>query len=395
VAIQTRINSSAGISLERRTSTERQEIPGIRPYFEMDHAAMEAIARALESGQVSNNGPQVRAFEAALATFLEVPETATVTNGSDALMLALKAMRLDAGAVILPAYTYIATLNAVVQCGFEPIFCDVASDTFTMDSHHLTELIQTRRDARCVIPVNVYGVPPDLRAIRAKCDGAGLKLLYDNAHGFGVETNGRRYAVEADAQIFSFHATKTLPAVEGGLVIARESALIAEVKRLRNHGLGASARECGAGFNAKMDELRAIIGANSLRTFAEALARRRSYGFRMLKCFDKFPEIYRTQEIPDGVETNFQNLGVCCLPAQKIGLKAAMDLFKARGIGVRSYFDPPLYKIPGFDGAGALPVTEFIWQTLISFPIHSRMSEAALEQIEQSIEEVASILQTS
>jgi dTDP-4-amino-4,6-dideoxygalactose transaminase len=392
VAIQTGIPTFARTSLARPRSTERQEIPGIKPCFEMDHAAMEAIARALDSGQVTNNGPQVRAFETALAKFLGVPETAAISNGSEALMLSLKAMRLETGAVILPAYTYIATLNAVMQCGFEPVFCDIVSGSFTMDPRHLAELIHKNPDVRCVIPVNAFGAPPDLRAIRAECDGAGLKLLYDNAHGFGVETNTQRYAVEADAQIFSFHATKTLPAVEGGLVIANDAALISEVKRLRNHGLGASVGESGAGFNAKMDELRAIIGMNSLRTFPEALARRRSYGFRMMKSFQQFPEIYRVQEIPRGVETNFQNVGVRCSPASKLGLKAVMDLFKARGIGVRSYFDPPLYNIPGFEGGGALPVTELVWQTLISFPIHSRMSEAVLEQIDESIEEVASIL---
>jgi dTDP-4-amino-4,6-dideoxyglucose len=358
----------------------------------MDRAAIDALVRALESGQVSNNGPHVRAFEAALADFLGAPETAAVTNGSDGLMLALKALRLEPGEIILPAYTYIATLNAVVQCGFEPVFCDIISTSFTMDPQHLAELLRKRRAVRCVIPVNVYGAPPNLPAIRDECDRAGLKMLYDNAHGFGVETNGRKYAMEADAQIFSFHATKTLPAVEGGLVITKEAPLLAEVKRLRNHGLGASVRESGPGFNAKMDELRAIIGANSLRVFPEALERRRSYGLRMLNSFEKFPEIYRTQEIPSGVQTNFQNLGVCCLPARTIGLKAAMDLFKARGVGVRSYFDPPLYKIPGLEAGGSLPVTESVWETLISFPIHSRMNESVLEQIEQSIEEVAALL---
>jgi dTDP-4-amino-4,6-dideoxygalactose transaminase len=381
-----------GTAVSRATLAARREIPGIRPYFEIDRPALEAITRALESGHVTNNGPHLQAFEASLADYLEVPEAAAVSTGSDALMLALKAMRLEAGAVILPAYTYIATLNAVVQCGFEPVFCDVVGGGFTMDPEHLAALIGKTRSLRCVIPVNVFGVPPDLKTIRGQCDEAGVKLLYDNAHGFGVETNGRRFAAEADAQVFSFHATKTLPAIEGGLVIAKDAALIAEVKRLRNHGLAAKVWQSGAGFNAKMDELHAIIGANSLRTFPEALARRRSYGVRLRKSFERFEDIYRVQEIPSGVETNFQNLGVCCLSALKLGLGPVTEFFKARGIGVRSYFDPPLYKIPGFDRGGFLPMTESIWQTLISFPIHSRMSELALAQIESAIEDVASIL---
>ena len=370
------------------------QIPGIRPYFEPDPTALAAIADALASGQVSNNGSHVKAFEASLAEYLDVPETASISTGSDALMITLKAMRLPPGRVILPAYTYIATLNAVVQCGFDPIFCDAESDGFTMDSEHLRELIRTHSNVVCVIPVNVFGIPPDLASIRAACDAANLKLLYDNAHGFGVETDGCRYGREADAQIFSFHATKTLPAVEGGLVIASDPTVMEAVKRLRNHGIGATLLETGPGFNAKMDELRAIVGASSLRTFPEALARRRIYGHRLTKRFEQFPDIYRIQKIPDNVATNFQNLGVCCLPAEQRGLVNVLQLFKSRGIGVRPYFDPPLYKIPGFEASGALPVTETIWQTLVSFPIHSRMSEPALEQIEGAIGDVTSVLRS-
>jgi perosamine synthetase len=365
------------------------DIPGIRPYFEVDEEGLQTIAGLLASGQITNNGRHVQEFEKSLADYLGVKETVAVSSGSDALLLALKALSLPSGRVILPAYTYIATLNAVVQAGFEPVFCEIEGGSFTLDVGHLAELLAQQTAVRCVLPVNVFGVPADLLAIRELCDRAGAKLLYDNAHGFGTEASGLRIPREPDVQAFSFHATKTLPAVEGGLIVSDNPDIIALTSRLRCHGLAPVAADARPGFNAKMDEIRAVIGRNSLRHFPETLARRRAYGHRLVECFHRFPGVYKVQVIPENVNTNFQNLGVCCTRAADLGLAAVLALFKSRGVGVRSYFDPPLYRFSGFGPHAALPVTESVWQTLISFPIHSRMTEAVLSRIERAVAEVA------
>jgi len=365
------------------------EIPGIRPYFEVDEEGLQTIAGLLASGQITNNGRQVQAFEKSLANYLGVEETVAVSSGSDGLLLAFQALSLPRGRVILPAYTYIATLNAVVQAGLEPVFCEIEGGSFTLDVKHLAELLAQQTAVRCVLPVNVFGVPADLPAIRKLCDRAGAKLVYDNAHGFGTEVAGLRIPEEPDVQVFSFHATKTLPAVEGGLIVSDNPDLLALTRRLRCHGLAPVAAEARPGFNAKMDEIRAVIGRNSLQHFPETLARRRAYGHRLRKCFERFPGVYQAQVIPENVSTNFQNLGVCCPRATHLGLAAVLALFQSRGVGVRSYFDPPLYRFTGFAPGAALPVTERVWQTLISFPIHSRMTEAVLLRLEQAVAEVA------
>jgi dTDP-4-amino-4,6-dideoxygalactose transaminase len=152
--------------------------------------------------------------------------------------------------------------------------------SFTMDPSDLSELLGLHADVRCVLPVNVFGVPPDLAAIRDLCRPAGARILYDNAHGFGTEVNGERVPTEPDVQIFSFHATKALPAVEGGLIVSLNSETLSRAKRLRNHGLGSVPAETMPGFNSKMDEIRAVIGIQSLQHFPESLARRRAYGHR-------------------------------------------------------------------------------------------------------------------
>jgi dTDP-4-amino-4,6-dideoxygalactose transaminase len=380
------------VNAEEAVNQKEKQIPGIRPYFEMDGKALQAIADVLESGNASNNGPHLRNFEKALATYLGADEVAVVSNGSDGLLLALKALELRPGKAILPAYTYIATLNAVIQGGLEPIFCDIDPRTFTMDVGHVAQLMERHRDVRCVIPVNAFGVHADLPAVRTLCDRHGAALLYDNAHGFGSELNRQRFPTEPDVQVFSFHATKTLPAVEGGAVLSANAALMATVKQLRNHGLAPNPLESSPGFNSKMDEIRAIIGANSLVHFPEALARRRSYALRLRKAFQSFDDVYENQFIPPNLDSNFQNLSVLCPAARKLGLTHVLELFRSEGVGVRAYFDPPMHKIRGFDKAPSLPATEMVWQTLVSVPIHSRMSEEVLAHIEAAVSQVATAL---
>ncbi len=360
-------------------------IPGIRPYFETSDEDLDTIAGLLRSGQVTNNGPYVKEFEAKLAAYLGVEETVAVSNGSDALLLALTALRLPPGKIILPAYTFAATLNAVVHAGFVPVFSDIEPETYTLDPVHLAALLERHADVRCVIPVNVFGIPPDLAGIKALCDPAGIRLVYDNAHGFGTTCQGLKLGTEPDIQCFSFHATKALPAIEGGMALALDPAVGDALRRLRNHGLGTSPEAFRPGFNAKLDEIRAVIGLGSLRHFPATLARRRAYGQRLLHAFSRFPEAYAAQAIPSGVETNFQNLGVRCRAARRVGMDRVIGIFAELGVGVRSYFNPPLHKFKGFGTGPALPNTESVWETLVSFPIHGRMPEESLAGMEYAI----------
>jgi dTDP-4-amino-4,6-dideoxygalactose transaminase len=376
------------------TRDDKDDIPVIRPYFEITEAGLHRLGELLASGQVTNNGQEVQQFERLLAEYLGVKEAVAVSNGADALLLALKALELPPGKAILPAYTYIATLNAVVHAGFDPVFCDIDRGTLTMDPGHLSELLEQHSPVRVVVPVNVFGVPANLPRIRKLCDGVGAKLLYDNAHGFGTEQDGHRLPTEAAVQTFSFHATKTLPAVEGGLIVSEDPAIVSLVRRLRNHGLARTASDTLPGFNSKLDELRAVIGIYSLRSFAETLTRRRHYGQRLRQRFQQSADVYTVQAIPQTVNSNFQNLGVCCPWAARSGLARIIELFRSHGVCVRSYFDPPLYKFKGFDSGPALPVTESVWQTLISVPIHSRMTESVLCRIETATSEVANAIRS-
>jgi len=160
-------------------------IPMVRPCFEPNERLLETLREILETGRATNGGPQLKGFEAEAAAYLGTPDAVALASGYSALFLGLRLLDVR-GCVVLPAYTFPASLNAVVLNGLEPVFCDVDPCTFTLSPDALARLLRSRADdVGCVMPVNVFGVPPDLDAIGALAGAAAVPLLHDNAHGFG------------------------------------------------------------------------------------------------------------------------------------------------------------------------------------------------------------------
>ena len=364
-------------------------VPGIRPIFELEEVDFERMRSSLASGIVSNNGPMLRQLEAELAGYLKTENVAVVSSGFEALLLALKALRPYRPKVVIPSYTYMATLNSVIQSHLQVVLCEVTADSYTMDVSKLEEMLSRDPEIGCIVPVNVFGVPADMNAINCLAERFAVSIAYDNAHGFGTESSGQRTTPGVAVEVFSLHATKTLPAIEGGLVVSSEKKIVEEVKRLRNHGISGLRTETAPGFNSKMDELRAIVGLASIRGFEAALERRRSYAARIRDAFVRNSDVFVPQVIPPGVKSNFQNLGILCPAADTLGLCSVMERFIEFGIGVRSYFDPPMHHVGHFGNGASFPVTERVWRQLISFPIHARMSEEDLQFLSSGIDEVS------
>lgn len=358
-------------------------VPEVRPRFEPDAKLMSELHGILESGQATNGGPRSRELERRVAEYLDVPAAVAVSTGYDGLALVLRALGHRRGRVVLPSYTFIATLNAVLAAGLEPVFCDIDPETFTLSPEALENLLPDQTDIVVVVAVNVFGVPPELAAIRALADRAGAALIYDNAQGFGTEVDGVRAPAEPLAQVFSLHATKLLPAAEGGLVASADPALLLELRVLRNHGIREDPLTSTAGVNAKLDELRAAVALHSLEGLPGALERRRSYaGWLRDRLVE--PELggfFRPQRIPSGVRSNFQNLGVRCALNGSLTLDEVIGRFRDRGVGCRSYFNPALHHLESYRGRFRLPRTDEVWRSLVSLPIHSRMDRTTLARI--------------
>ncbi|MFO0601698.1 MAG: aminotransferase class V-fold PLP-dependent enzyme [Polyangiales bacterium] len=373
-----RVLAARGLLRPSASPAAEPFVPWVRPSIEPDAALLGSLHRSLASGVVTNEGPEVEAFERELAAWLGAPHVACASSGTTSLTLAAMALGLR-GRAVIPSFTFVATQAALARAGVGAVLCDVDPARWTLDPEAAARALAAHPDVTAVVAVNVFGVAPDLARLGAVCRAAGVALLYDAAHGVGTRVDGARVPPEPDAVVHSFHATKVLPAAEGGAVVTRDAALDREVRRLRRHGLTDDPYAATPGLNGRMDELRAAVGRHALRGLDAALARRRAYAER-LRAAAAAAGGFTLQAAPANVESNHQNLGVLC-----DAIDLARGVFDAHGVGTRRYFHPALHRLRGAPGGRAIPVAERVAEAVLCLALHARMDERTLARVEAAV----------
>lgn len=259
-------------------------IPISRPWFGEEERR--ALVQPLETGWVVQ-GPRVREFEEQFAAFVGVPFAAATTSCTTALHLAVVALGLRPGdEVIVPAFTWVSTANAVEYAGATPIFCDIDLETFNIDVDQLAALVGPRTVG--VIPVHLFGLCADMTKVMSVAQRHGLWVVEDAACGFGARLAGRHAGTFGEAGCFSFHPRKALTTGEGGMVTTMRADLDQTVRCLRDHGAARSdhARHHSAGafllsdydvlgFNYRMTDFQGALGVAQLGRADDILASRR------------------------------------------------------------------------------------------------------------------------
>src|SRR6185437_12836308 len=207
----------------------------------LDGNELDYLVECVTSGWISPQGPFVKRFEAAFAEYLGVPEAIAVSNGTVALHLALAALDIGPGdEVIVPDFTFAASINAVLYCGATPVIADVAREAWTIDAGQISDLVTAR--TRAIMPVHLYGQSADMGAIEAVAKANGLLVVEDAAEALAATYNGRMVGSIGDAGTFSFFGNKLITTGEGGMVVFREPAAAARARRLRDHGMDPNRR---------------------------------------------------------------------------------------------------------------------------------------------------------
>ena len=210
-------------------------------------------------------GPNVSALEEEIAAYHDLPYAIGVANGTDALLLALRACGIEAGdEVITTTFTFIATAEVIALLKARPVFVDICPDTYNLDCNKIAEKITAKTKA--IIPVHLFGHPADMQPIMEIAAKFNLKVIEDCAQAFGAKYNGAKVGTIGDVGCFSFFPSKNLAGYgDGGMVITKNEEIAQKIKILRNHGSGKRYYHQEIGYNSRLDEIQAAIIRVKLR----------------------------------------------------------------------------------------------------------------------------------
>ncbi|WP_025774180.1 LegC family aminotransferase [Neomoorella thermoacetica] len=300
------------------------------------------ILKALASGYVSSAGPLVREFEQRFAAYLGISHAVAVVNGTAGLHLALKLLGIGPGdEVIVPALTFIATVNPVVYVGARPVAVDVDPRTWNIDPAAIEKAIT--KHTRAIIPVHLYGNPADMDAILGLAREYGLYVIEDATEALGSTYKGKKTGTFGHIGVFSFNGNKIITTGGGGMLVTEDPELARRARILVNQG-----REPGEteyehkeiGFNYRLTNLQAALGLAQLERLPEFLAAKRRNAAIYRRELQGIPGVDWQQELP-GTESNWWLFSILII-AEKYGesREALMARLSGRGIQFRPLFKP-------------------------------------------------------
>ena len=343
-----------------------------------------AIKAAVEGGQWIL-GPQVTQFEKDIAQWAGVKHAIACANGTDALLLILRAWGIGPGdAVFVPAFTFAASAEVVALAGAVPVFVDVLPDTFNMDPASLEMAIAlVKQDsalkAKVVMPVDLFGQPADYGALEPIIRREGLKLLCDTAQGFGGRLDGRRAGAIGDAATTSFFPAKPLGCYgDGGACFTNDDALRDSLLSLRMHGQGSDRYEhVQVGMNSRLDTIQAAILIEKLKIFDEEIEQRNAVAQRYNDAFAGSNRIKTPVVIEGAVSTWAQyTLQVADRPKFQAGMKD-------RGVPTAVHYPIPLSRQRAYAAypSAPVPVSEALSGHVVSLPMHPYLEKPTQDRV--------------
>ena len=335
-----------------------------------------------DSKILTNGGPFHQQFEEALCKYLGVRHLALFTNGTLALLTALQALRIT-GEVITTPYSFVATAHSLVWNGIKPVFVDVDPDTLNLDPAKIEAAITPQTTA--IMPVHCYGKPCNVDAIQKIADNYNLKVIYDAAHAFGVQTDTGSVLEHGDLAVLSFHATKVFNTFEGGAIICQDAKTKQRIDHLKNFGFVDEVTVVASGINGKMSEINAAFGLLQLQHIDEALARRAQIDALYRERLRDIPGIRCLPKAGEKV-ANHSYFPILVGPEFPISRDALYQKFRDHDIYARRYFYPLISDFPIYRGLPSahhdnLPVAHAAAQQVLCLPIFPALTDGMLDRI--------------
>jgi len=344
----------------------------------------DAVTRVLESQQFVL-GKEGTALEQEIAALCGVRHGIGVASGTDALILALRAVGVQSGdEVILPPFTFVATGSAVSALGARPVFADIDPATFNVTVAEIAKRIT--KNTRAIVVVHLYGLAADMDPIRAAAKQHGLPVVEDNAQAIGAIYNGRPTGSLGDIACLSFYPTKNLGAYgDAGMITTDSPELDARLRTLRNHGQSSRYNSAEPGWNSRLDEIQAAILRVKLRHLKEWERARRANAARYSESLSGIKAI-QTPHVPRDSEHVFHQYTIRAQRRDEL-----REFLADRKIGNAIYYPVPLHLQPIYatlgHGAGSFPEAEKAAAEAISLPMFPELRAEQVERVASSITE--------
>lgn len=366
---------------------------------------IEAVVRALKSDWLTQ-GPTVEAFEDSFKAYVRAEHAVSVSNGTAALHLAVKALDLDAGSIgITTPNTFMATSNAMLYNDIKPVFADISLQSYNLSVDKALDAISEKTSV--IIPVHFAGQPFDVELLSGQVNRAQIKIIEDAAHAVGS-----RYRCGAkvgcckysDVTTFSFHPVKTMTTCEGGMITTNDETLYKRLLRLRSHGIERD--RClykdkterdnpwyhemhDLGFNYRLSDVHAALGLSQLSRLEDFIERRREIVQWYKEHLADIPWLILPEE-GTGLRSAF-HLFVVLIDFLRLGVsrKDVMQRLREKGIGTQVHYIP-VYRQPYYQrllniDPNAFPNMENYYAKALSLPLYPSLTESDLQQVASAI----------
>lgn len=349
------------------------------------------------------SGPRVKEFESAVARMCRVRYAAAVNSCTNGLVLALQALGLQGGEVITTPFSFVATAEAIMHAGAQPVFADIDPHSLTIDPEEVARKVTPR--TRAIIAVDIAGHPAEYDRLRKVADHFTLPVIADAAHSFGAQYRRKSVAQVTDAAVFSFHATKNLTCGEGGMVVSRHKILADRVRLLAVHGLTKDAHrrreEAGwrydviaPGRKANMSDVHAAIGLGQLPEFERQQQKREALVQRYCANLSALSEYIDLPSPPKHIRHAWHLFIIRLnIDSLTISRDRFIDAMKARRVECGVHYIP-MFELSLFRSAGLneqiFPNAAWVGRRVVTLPLYPLLTFRQIDYICDAIADIVS-----
>ncbi len=364
------------------------KIPIAKPNFGKEEE--EAVKEVLRSG-ILVQGERTKSFEKEFAEYIGVEHAVAVTNGTMALDITLKALKLGPGdEVITSAFSFISSGNCILFQRAKPIFVDINPRTFNIDPQDVAEKLTAKTKA--IIPIHLFGQPAEMDALKEIAEDKKIVVIEDAAQAHGAEYKGQKAGSLGNVACFSFYATKNMTTGEGGMITTNDPKLAKKIRLLINHGQSQKYHHDSLGYNYRMTEFCAAIGSVQLKKLDEFNEKRRENAKLLTGGICNFSGL-TPPYVEKDVKHVFNQYVVRVEDTYPRERNEVANHLTEKDVGVAVHYPIPIYKQPlyqelGYEGT-ACPVTEEVCRRVLSLPVHPLVDVKAIKYVLDVLKDIS------